>query len=83
LAVVTGDNAWASIVEFEAGEGKEFNLPARLDDAWDFAKRSREYLNAKEHDLDARYFAHASVSKKEPKGVSWKVSVSVKHHLNH
>ena len=35
-------------------------VPKKLDDAWDSAKRSREYLNAKETDLDARYFAHAA-----------------------
>ena len=32
-------------------------------DAWDDAKRSREYLNARDTDLDARYFAHAARDK--------------------
>ena len=35
-------------------------VPIKINDAWDSAKRSREYLNAKEQDIDARYFAHAA-----------------------
>lgn len=35
-------------------------IPNMLEQAWDSMKRSREYLNAQENDLDARYFAHAS-----------------------
>lgn len=38
---------------------EELAIAARLDDAWDDAKRSREYLNATEQNLDAKYYAQA------------------------
>ena len=44
-------------------DGKILKIPIRLEDAWDDAKRSREYLNARDTDLDARYFAHAARDK--------------------
>ena len=37
-------------------------MPRMLQDAWDEKKRSREYLNASEHDCDAKYYAHAFVA---------------------
>ena len=46
---------WAAI-EHCTAEGLQ--IPALLSEAWDASKRSREYLNAGEDDLDARYFAH-------------------------
>ena len=48
------------------------NIPVKLEDAWDSAKRSREYLNAKDTDLDARYFAHAQSQPPQEKRKSWK-----------
>ena len=58
LAIGEGDNAWEIILDCSAQSTK--GIPAKLQDAWDCAKRSREYLNAKDTDLDARYFAHAA-----------------------
>ena len=54
------EEAWAEIVD--AGEDRIATRVTRmLDDAWDKTKRSREYLNALEPDLDAKYYAHAFV----------------------
>ena len=55
-----GQHAWAAIEECTAEHATDHKIPVKLMDAWDCAKRSREYLNAKETDLDARYFAHAA-----------------------
>ena len=60
-------NLWVNIACVP--EGKNLSIPTKLEDAWDDAKRSREYLNAKDQDLDARYFAHAA---REKKGNGWK-----------
>jgi hypothetical protein len=57
------DGLWANIACVP--DGKNLNIPTRLEDAWDDAKRSREYLNAKDTDLDARCFAHAARDKKK------------------
>ena len=51
------ESAWEAIA---ACEPTAPSLPSKIEDAWDSSKRSREYLNAKEADLDARYFAHAA-----------------------
>ena len=39
------------------------SVPRKLVDAWDNSRRSREYLNAAEHDCDAKYYAHAMLDK--------------------
>lgn len=52
--------AWAAIEECTDERAANLKIPTKLVDAWDCAKRSREYLNAAETDLDARYFAHAA-----------------------
>ena len=54
---------WA-VIENCTNEG--LRIPPLLSEAWDASKRSREYLNAGEYDLDARYFAHAAKSKDTP-----------------
>jgi len=54
--LITGK--WPAILQSPDPVG--LKIPAKLEDAWDCAKRSREYLNAQEGDLDARYFAHAA-----------------------
>jgi hypothetical protein len=64
LPVGHGLDGWGEVVEFT---GTNPRVPVKLEDAWDSAKRSREYLNAKETDLDARYFAHAAREKKRTK----------------
>jgi len=52
------NEAWNEIVD--AGDGHDMDhVPRRLLDAWDASRRSREYLNASEHDCDAKYYAHA------------------------
>lgn len=64
MAVGTGADAWAAIEDCTAGDAEApLKIPAKLADAWDCAKRSREYLNAKDADLDARCFAHAAREK--------------------
>ena len=37
----------------------ETNVARKLDDAWDTSKRSREYLNAADGELEPRYYVHA------------------------
>ena len=64
LPVGHGLDGWGEVAEFT---GTNPRVPVKLEDAWDSAKRSREYLNAKETDLDARYFAHAAREKKRTK----------------
>ena len=54
------DQAWDDIVH--AGEDiTAEGVPVSLLDAWDFGKRSREYLNAamEKTDLDHIYYEHA------------------------
>ena len=73
MTVGHGASAWAQIevaplqtpgtYPYAAPTMFLLQIPPRLADAWDCAKRSREYLNAKESDLDARYFAHAAREK--------------------
>jgi len=58
-AAVTRAVAWAQILD--CGDD-ELNVPRKLEDAWDQAKRSREYLNASEHDCNAKFYAHAMLS---------------------
>lgn len=53
--------AWSEIND--AGQTEEWtdlSLPRKLDDAWDTSKRSREYLNAADGELEPRYYVHAS-----------------------
>jgi len=64
LPVGHGLDGWGEIAEFT---GTNPRVPVKLEDARDSAKRSREYLNAKETDLDARYIAHAAREKKRTK----------------
>jgi hypothetical protein len=64
LPVGHGLDGWGEVAEFT---GTNPRVPVKLEDAWDSAKRSREYLNAKETDLDARYFAHGAREKKRTK----------------
>ncbi len=64
LPVGHGLEGWGEIAELTSSNPR---VPVKLEDAWDNAKRSREYLNAKETDLDARYFAHAAREKKRTK----------------
>jgi hypothetical protein len=64
LPVGHGLDGWGEIAEFT---GTNPRVPVKLEDAWDSAKRSREYLNAKETDLDARYFAHVAREQKRTK----------------
>ena len=64
LPIGHGLEGWEAVAE---ATGIDLKVPIKLDDAWDRAKRSREYLNAKETDLDARYFAHAARKKKGAK----------------
>ena len=68
FGMIVGDDGddgglWANIACVPDGKG--LNIPIRLQDAWDDAKRSREYLNAKDTDLDAKYFSHAARDKKK------------------
>jgi hypothetical protein len=54
------DAAWEDIMD--PGEERcPESVPQRLDDAWDTAKRSREYLNASmdKFDLENLYYSHA------------------------
>lgn len=54
--------AWQEILD----AGDEHNMesvPCKLLHAWDDSRRSREYLNAAEHDCDAKYYAHAMLDK--------------------
>ena len=55
----TRGEAWAEILDCGDEGG---SVPRMLQDAWDEKKRSREYLNASEHDCDAKYYAHAFVA---------------------
>jgi hypothetical protein len=66
LPVGHGLEGWGAIATAELTSSNP-RVPVKLEDAWDGAKRSREYLNAKETDLDARYFAHAAREKKRTK----------------
>ena len=55
------EGAWAEIAD-AGDERTATRVPRLLDDAWDRSKRSREYLNALEHDLDAKYYNCALVA---------------------
>jgi hypothetical protein len=57
--------AWQEILDAGEGHGME-SVPRKLVDAWDNSRRSREYLNAAEHDCDAKYYAHAMCDKPVP-----------------
>lgn len=61
----TGDvreEAWNKILD--AGEEHTMEtVPRKLLEAWDSSRRSREYLNAAEHDCDAKYYAHAMLDR--------------------
>ena len=51
--------AWSEIND--AGQTEPWtseHVARKLDDAWDTSKRSREYLNAKDGELDSRYYVH-------------------------
>ena len=61
---------WADSIKIPAPCMLADKIPAKLEDAWDCAKRAREYLNAKETDIDARYFAHAARAEDPESGVS-------------
>jgi hypothetical protein len=58
------DEAWGAILEaspsdYIYGDPDFSSIPKKLLDAWDSSKRSREYLNAHEHDCAAKYYGHA------------------------
>lgn len=55
----SSEERWAAVADTSAKE--QLRIPVKIDEAWDTSERSREYLNAGEHDLDARYFAHAQL----------------------
>ena len=64
LALETREHAWRQIddagVSWDApGHGPGQRVARKLVDAWDVSKRSREYLNASEGDIDTRYYVHA------------------------
>ena len=56
IAVSEGEG-WAKI---SLCNTPELKIPAKLEDAWDASKRSREYLQINEGDLDSTYFAFAA-----------------------
>ena len=62
------ESAWEAIA---ACDETAPSLTAKIEDAWDSSKRSREYLNAREGDLYARYFAHAARDRATPAN-TWK-----------
>ena len=62
----TREEAWAEIMDFynsgERTEGEDElprGCPRMLVDSWDNSKRSREYLNSTEDNLDSTYYSHA------------------------
>ena len=59
--------AWEQIVDAGPEWSPESRVTRKLQDAWDTSKRSREYLNAAEGDIDTRYYAHAHTL---PRGMS-------------
>lgn len=50
--------AWSEINDAGTAWASE-HVARKIDDAWDTSKRSREYLNAKDGELDSRYYVHA------------------------
>ena len=59
LARDTKELAWSQIVDAGADWPSDSRVVRTLDGAWDTTKRSREYLNAGEGDIDTRYYMHA------------------------
>ena len=52
--------AWAEIADAGLAQAWTHDrIPRNLDDAWDVSKRSREYLNAADGELEPRYYLHA------------------------
>jgi len=62
----TRASVWAEIEdaggEWHAAHAGEHGI-RKLHDAWDTSKRSREYLNAADGDLEPRYYVHAAMAR--------------------